>query len=107
VDAVHAARPPGRLTGVNPQLYERPRSTELGGGRACATSPCPAIAPVVAVAVLFRALDAFKLFDLVFMFTQGGPRHLDRVDLVVHLQLGFRFFRLGYASAVSYVAWSS
>jgi multiple sugar transport system permease protein len=58
---------------------------------------------VIAVAILFRALDAFKIFDLVFMFTQGGPgTSTESISWYIY-QLGFKFFRLGYASAVSYI----
>ncbi|MGP4110445.1 carbohydrate ABC transporter permease [Streptomyces sp. 4N509B] len=33
----------------------------------------PALRPVIAVAVLFRILQAFGIFDLPFVLTQGGP----------------------------------
>jgi multiple sugar transport system permease protein len=63
----------------------------------------PGIAKVIAVAILFRALDAFKVFDLVYMFTQGGPgTSTESISWYIY-QLGFKFFRLGYASAVSFV----
>lgn len=91
------------LSGVNPELYE---AAALDGANWWATLrdiSLPGIAPVIAVAVLFRALDAFKLFDLVFMFTQGGPgTSTESVSWYVY-QLGFKFFRLGYASAVAYI----
>ena len=63
----------------------------------------PGIARVIAVAILFRALDAFKIFDLVYMFTQGGPgTSTESISWYIY-QLGFKFFRLGYASAVSFI----
>ena len=63
----------------------------------------PGIARVIAVAILFRALDAFKVFDLVYMFTQGGPgTSTESISWYIY-QLGFKFFRLGYASAASFV----
>ena len=92
------------LTGVNPELYEAASLDGAGWWASLRDISLPGIAPVVAVAVLFRALDAFKLFDLVFMFTQGGPgTSTESISWYIY-QLGFRFFRLGYASAVSYVA---
>ena len=91
------------LTGVNPELYE---AAALDGAGWCASLrdiSLPGIAPVVAVAVLFRGLDAFKIFDLVFMFTQGGPgTSTETVSWYIY-QLGFKFFRLSYASAVSFL----
>jgi multiple sugar transport system permease protein len=52
---------------------------------------------------LFRALDAFKIFDLVYMFTQGAPgTSTETVSWYIY-RLGNQFFRMGYASAVAYL----
>ena len=85
VDAVHVPDPAGRAVGVNPELYEAAALDGAGWWQQLRDITLPGIAPVIAVAMLFRALDAFKIFDLVFMFTQGATGHLDRNDLLVHL----------------------
>ena len=33
----------------------------------------PTIAPIFTVALLFRTLDAFKAFDIIYVVTRGGP----------------------------------
>jgi multiple sugar transport system permease protein len=63
----------------------------------------PGISRIIAVAVLFRALEAFKIFDLVYMFTQGGPGNSTETISWYIYELGFKFFRMGYASAISYL----
>ena len=91
------------LSGVNPELYEAAALDGAGWWQLLRDISLPGIAHVVAVAILFRALDAFKIFDLVFMFTQGGPgTSTESVSWYIY-QLGFKFFRMGYASAVSYL----
>ncbi len=91
------------LSGVNPELYEAAALDGAGWWHGLRDISLPGIAPIVAVALLFRALDAFKIFDLVYMFTQGGPgTSTETVSWYVY-QLGFKFFRMGYASAVSYL----
>ena len=91
------------LAGVNPDLYDAAALDGAGWWRTLRDITLPAIAPVLAVAVLFRWMDAFKLFDLVFMFTQGGPgTSTETVSWYVY-QLGLRFFRMGYAAALSYL----
>ncbi len=91
------------LSAVNPELYEAAALDGAGWWQALRDVSLPGIARVVAVAILFRALDAFKIFDLVYMFTQGGPgTSTESISWYIY-QLGFKFFRLGYASAVSYV----
>lgn len=91
------------LSSVNPDLYEASALDGAGWWRQLVDITLPAIKPIIAVAILFRALDAFKIFDLVYMFTQGGPgTSTESVSWYIY-QLGFKFFRLGYASAVSYL----
>jgi len=92
------------LSGVNPELYEAASLDGAGWWQALRDVSLPGISRVIAVVILFRALDAFKIFDLVFMFTQGGPGTSTETISWYIYQLGFKFFRLGYASAVSYVS---
>jgi multiple sugar transport system permease protein len=91
------------LSSVNPELYEAASLDGAGWWQALRDVSLPGIARVIAVAILFRALDAFKVFDLVYMFTQGGPgTSTESISWYIY-QLGFKFFRLGYASAVSFI----
>jgi multiple sugar transport system permease protein len=55
------------------------------------------------VAILFRALDAFKIFDQIFMLTQGQPGTSTETISWYIYQVGYKFFNMGYAAAVSYL----
>lgn len=91
------------LSSVNPELYEAASLDGAGWWQSLRDISLPGISRVIAVAILFRALDAFKVFDLVYMYTQGGPgTSTESISWYIY-QLGFKFFRLGYASAVSFV----
>jgi multiple sugar transport system permease protein len=91
------------LASVNTELYEAAALDGAGWWQSLRDVSLPGIARVIAVAILFRALDAFKLFDLVYMYTQGGPgTSTESISWYIY-QLGFKFFRLGYASAVSFL----
>lgn len=91
------------LSSVNPELYEAASLDGAGWWQLLRDVSLPGISRVIAVAVIFRALDAFKIFDLVYMFTQGGPgTSTESISWYIY-QLGFKFFRLGYASAVSFL----
>ena len=74
-----------------------------GGGRNCGEITLPGLAPVIAVAILFRALDAFKIFDQIFMLTQGQPGTSTETISWYIYQVGYKFFNMGYAAAVSYL----
>lgn len=91
------------LSAINPELYEAASLDGANWWHSLRDITLPGMSKVIAVAVLFRALDAFKIFDLVYMFTQGGPgTSTESVSWYIY-QVGFKFFRMGYASAISYL----
>jgi multiple sugar transport system permease protein len=61
----------------------------------------PMLRPVIVVAVLIRALDAFTVFDQVFVLTQGGPGLATEVSTLLVYKTAFRFSQIGYASAMA------
>ena len=91
------------LSGVNPDLYEAAALDGAGWWQALRDITLPSISGVVAVAILFRALEVFKIFDVIYMFTRGGPgTSTESISWYIY-QLGMTFFRMGYASAVSFL----
>jgi multiple sugar transport system permease protein len=63
----------------------------------------PLLRPVIAVAVLIRMLDAFKIFEYVFATTRGGPGAATETIQYQVYRTGFQFFRLGEAAAMAFV----
>ena len=63
----------------------------------------PLLKPALLLALLFRTMDAFRVFDLVFVMTQGGPGDATQVLQFYGYQTLFTEGRLGYGSAVSVV----
>lgn len=63
----------------------------------------PMLKPVIVIATLLRIVDAFRTYDTVYTITRGGPDF--STDLVsIYLQrVNFRFFDLGYGSALSWI----
>lgn len=59
----------------------------------------PLMRPIIAVAVLIRALDALKAFDVVYTLTGGGPGTATETLSFYIYQVGYQFFRLGYGAA--------
>jgi multiple sugar transport system permease protein len=63
----------------------------------------PAIRPVVAIAVLIRALDLFRLFDIVWALTRGGPGTMtETLSIYLYIQ-GFQQFETSYAAAMAFL----
>ncbi len=63
----------------------------------------PSIAPIFAVALLFRTLDAFKAFDIIYIVTRGGPGGSTYVLGYNIWKTAFYQNQLGLAAAMSVV----
>lgn len=61
------------LESIDPGLYEAARIDGAGPLRRFTAVTLPLLVPALLVALLFRTLDALRLFDLVFVLTGGGP----------------------------------
>jgi len=63
----------------------------------------PLILPALLVALLIRLMDSFKTFDLLYVLTLGGPGVSTQTMSLYAYKYGFKFFQMGYASALSYI----
>ena len=63
----------------------------------------PAIWPVMAIAVLIRALDLFRLFDVVWALTRGGPGTSTETISIYAYVAGFQQFETSYTAAMAFV----
>lgn len=63
----------------------------------------PTILPVMFIAVLIRALDLVRIFDLIWTMTQGGPGTMTETISIYAYQLAFREFDLSYSAAIALV----
>jgi multiple sugar transport system permease protein len=62
----------------------------------------PMLAPVSITVILIRALEAFKLFDIVVVMTGGGPGTATETVTMYAYQVAMKNGNLGYASAIAY-----
>ncbi len=63
----------------------------------------PMLTPYLAFALVFRSIDAFKTFDIIFVLTGGGPGTLTRTLNLLTYKHGIEFLAMGYAAAISIV----
>ena len=78
-DAVHGAAHPRRpADGARATSTRRPRSTASTRSRCSGKVTLPLIRPALMVAVIFRALDALRIFDLIYVLTpNNAPTKID------------------------------
>ncbi len=63
----------------------------------------PLLRQTILVVLLWRMIDTFRIFDVIYLLTAGGPaRATETVSIYVY-RYGFQSFNLGYASAASYI----
>jgi multiple sugar transport system permease protein len=63
----------------------------------------PAIKPVVAIAVLIRGLDLFRIFDIIWALTEGGPGSMTETISLYTYVIGFTQFDTSYTAAVAFL----
>lgn len=61
----------------------------------------PMLKPIVIIALVIRALEAFKMFDLIFIMTGGGPGHKTETISMYIYRIGFEYQRTSYAAAMA------
>jgi len=61
----------------------------------------PLAKPALLLALLFRSMDALRVFDLVFVMTQGGPADTTNVLQFYGYKKSFAEGMIGYGSAIS------
>lgn len=61
----------------------------------------PLLKPVLILAAMLRGMDLIRVFDQVFILTQGGPGFATETISLYIYRTAFRFFDFGYAAAMS------
>ena len=63
----------------------------------------PAIWPVMAIAILIRGLDLFRIFDIIWALTQGGPGTMTETISIYSYVQGFTQFEISYNAAIAFL----
>ena len=63
----------------------------------------PLLMPAAFLALILRMMDAFRVFDIIFVSTSGGPADATNTLMIYGVKQGLEFFNIGAASAVSTV----
>ncbi len=63
----------------------------------------PQLRPLIFLALIFRATDAIRLFDTIFVMTNGGPANATQTLNMYAYKVGFAFLNMGYGSALAVI----
>jgi multiple sugar transport system permease protein len=91
------------LVSVPKYLYEAAEIDRASWWRRFRTITFPYIKGLLLLAILFRTIETFKLFDIVYIITAGGPGSSTETIAVYVYRMAFQFFRTSQASALAYI----
>ncbi len=91
------------LVSVPKYLYEAAEIDRASWWRRFSTITFPYIKSLLLLAVLFRTIETFKIFDLVYIITEGGPGSSTETIAVYVYRMAFQFFRTSQSAALAYI----
>jgi ABC-type sugar transport system permease subunit len=87
-----------------PREYHEAATLEgAGGWRRFRHVTWPLLLPHTCTVVLLTTMGTLRIFDMMWIMTQGGPAHATETIATYIFTTAFRFLRLGYAEALAFV----
>ena len=91
------------LSNIPPELYAAARVDGAGAWAIFRNISLPLLRPLILVVLLFRSLDAFRVFDAVYVLTGGGPANTTETLSIYAYKVLFQTLQFGYGSTVSLI----
>ncbi|MDT0264731.1 sugar ABC transporter permease [Streptomyces sp. DSM 44915] len=91
------------LQSIPDQLYEAAALDGAGAWRRLFSVTLPQLSRITVLVGMLQILASLKVFDQIYILTKGGPNNSTRPILEYIYDVGFTGYRLGYASAISYL----
>jgi len=95
------------LRSIPDSIYEAAECDRASKWRQFWTITIPMVLPFLMLAVLFRGIENFKMFDLVVQLTGGGPGSITELTSINLKREAFEKWRTGYASAYAVILFVS
>ena len=91
------------LRSIPDYIYEAAEVDRASRWRQFWTITIPMVLPFLMLAVLFRGIENFKMFDLVVQLTGGGPGSITELTSINLKREAFEKWRTGYSSAYAII----
>ena len=91
------------LRSIPTYIYEAAEVDRASPWRQFWTITLPMALPFIMLAVLFRGIENFKMFDMVNLLTSGGPGSTTEVASITLKREAFEKWRTGYSSAFAII----
>jgi multiple sugar transport system permease protein len=91
------------LQSIPPHLYEAAEIDGASRWQRFKAITLPMLSPVIYYNLIISMMGAFQAFDAAFLYTGGGPNYATHFYVLNIYNNGWRYFRFGLASAMSWV----
>lgn len=92
-----------QISGISDSLYEAAYIDGASASQSFWKITLPLLKPMVATTLSLNCIGSLKFFDLIYNMTQGGPGNRTQVMATVLYEEGFKYYKMGYASAIGVV----
>ncbi|ULO10491.1 sugar ABC transporter permease [Paenibacillus sp. 19GGS1-52] len=91
------------MTNIPEELYEAATIDGATGIQQFRRITMPLLGPTTFFLAITSTISSFKIFDMIKFLTDGGPNYSSTVIVYQIYEEGFEHFKMGYASAMSWV----
>jgi len=91
------------LTSIPGELYEAARIDRASWPRIFRSIVLPLLVPSISIVLVLRTIDAFKVFDIIYAMTRGGPVNSTQTIAFYAYTTAFSDQSFGLGSALSYL----
>ena len=91
----------GAIKGISPEIYEAAKIDGSGSVKTAFKITIPLIKPMLRVCLTFSLIGSLKIFDLVYVLTNGGPAGASEVPATLMYKTIFLRNRYGLGSAIA------
>ena len=91
------------LQGIPDQFYEAARIDGAGWWAQFRYITLPMVSPTTFFVLVMSIIGSFQVFDQAFIMTRGGPAEATMTMVYQIYVNAFRYFRMGYASAIAWL----
>lgn len=91
------------IVGINKTYYEAASIDGANGWTKFIKITLPLLTPSIFYVLIVGMINAFQLFPQIMIMTGGGPNGATQVMVERIYNYGFRYYRMGYAAAFSWI----
>ena len=91
------------MIGIDRSYYEAAEMDGAGAAARFFRITLPLLTPAIFYVLIVSLINSFQLFPQIMIMTDGGPNGATQVMVERIYKYGFRYYRMGYASAFSWI----